>query len=450
MAQAAGGGPGTRTCPQLPPSPPPPPPKEERGERLVELHASFRELVTFFCTNGAIHGTIRLVCSSQNRLKTASWALLLAGALGLLCWQFRLLFEQYWRYPAIMTVSYTQSGAQGKLFPSATLCDRNPHRPHPARRPLQALDNFARENIYSLYGFNFSDSVDVPGAEAPGPEPTLQLDRGIRLQRLSPLRGQNRVGCELRNSAGGDCVQQAYSSGVAAAREWYRFRCVNVLALPPAAHEDSHHSRGRHFVFSCCYDDQDRQAQHFQTPHHSSYGSCYTFNGVWATQHPGLTHAECQPGPEAGIAVTIHTRDHTPFLEHRGFSIRPGTETTVGIREDEVHRLWSPCGHRTDSTGGMTCSYCTTPPAPVVEVLELLLDAAALTLLLCCHQLRGARGQPRAATGVPAPSQRPAGGRVAAGMTSNARGPSSTSHDVAGAPAGVLAGGQPRVGPGNS
>ncbi|KAM9110479.1 LOW QUALITY PROTEIN: epithelial sodium channel subunit delta [Megaptera novaeangliae] len=410
VAQAAGGGPGTRTCPQLPPSPPPPPPEEERGERLVELHASFRELVTFFCTNAAIHGTIRLVCSSQNRLKTVSWALLLAGALGLLCWQFGLLFERYWRYPAIVTVSIHSEGAQRRLFPSVTLCDMNPHRPHPARRPLRALDSFARENIYSLYGFNFSDSVDVPGG---GPEPTLQLDQGIRLQRLSPLWGQNRVGCKLRNSTGGDCIQQAYSSGVAAAREWYRFHCANALALPPAAHEDSHHSCSRRFVFSCRYDDQDRQARRFQTPHHSSYSSCYTFDGVWAAQHPGLTHAECQPGPgvggvsrppppgislvlgpaqhnhlpllsmEAGIEVTSHTRDHTPLLEHRGFSIRPGTETTVGIREglqgraaelrltpspqDEVHRLWSPCGHRTDSTGGVTCSYCTTPPAPGKE-----------------------------------------------------------------------------------
>ena len=59
----------------------------------------------------------------------------------------------------------------------------------------------------------------------------------------------------------------------------------------------------------------------------------------------------------------------------------------------------------------------------VVEVLELLLDAIALTLLLCCRWLCGSRGQPRAATRVHPPSQRPASGPVAADTTSNAPGP---------------------------
>lgn len=70
-------------------------------------------------------------------------------------------------------------------------------RPRPARRHLRALDDFARENIYSLYGFNFTESEEDPGAEALGSEPAFQLDRGIRLQRLSPLGGQNRVGFRL-------------------------------------------------------------------------------------------------------------------------------------------------------------------------------------------------------------------------------------------------------------
>lgn len=108
-------------CPQARPALP----EQGHGERLVELHTSFRELFTFFCENATMHGAIRLVCSSQNRLKTASWGLLFLGALGALYWQFGLLFEQYWQYPVIMTVSVH---SEPKLFPSVTLCNMNPHR----------------------------------------------------------------------------------------------------------------------------------------------------------------------------------------------------------------------------------------------------------------------------------------------------------------------------------
>ncbi|KAM5323455.1 epithelial sodium channel subunit delta isoform 2-T2 [Glossophaga mutica] len=386
VAQAAGEGPGTCKCPQAQ-LPPPPPTEEESRERLLELHGSFQELFTFFCANATMHGATRLVCSSQNHLKRVSWGLLFLGALGALYWQFGLLFEQYWRYPVILTVSVH---SDQRLFPSVSLCDLNPHRPRLARRSLQALDEFARENIYALYKFNFSESGDVSGAQAPGPESAFQLDRTIRLRRLS---GQNEVGFRLCNSTGGDCFYRAYSSGVKAVRAWYLFHYVNILAALPTDREDSHHSHGDHFVFSCRYDSQDCRARHFQTFHHPVYGSCYTFNSESAAQRPGITHGQCRPGAgwgqaaggallptrphpqppagislvlraeqqdhlpllstEAGIKVMVHKRDHIPFLEHQGFSIRPGTETTIRIREDEVHRLGSPYGRCTDGVQGV-------------------------------------------------------------------------------------------------
>lgn len=121
VTQAMGAGLGTWKSPEVQPSLS----EEGRGERLVELHTSFRELFTFFCTNATMHGAIRLVCSSRNRLKTVCWGLLVLGALGTLYWQFGLLFEQYWQCPVIMTVSVH---SERKLFPSVTLCDMNPHR----------------------------------------------------------------------------------------------------------------------------------------------------------------------------------------------------------------------------------------------------------------------------------------------------------------------------------
>ncbi|XP_039732736.1 epithelial sodium channel subunit delta isoform X2 [Pteropus medius] len=362
-AGAAGAGPRTWGDSQ---AQPPPPPEEERRERRVELHASFRELFTFFCANTTMHGAIRLVCSSQNRLKTASWGLLFLGALGALYWQFGLLFQQYWRYPVLMTVSVH---SERKLFPSVTLCDMNPHRPSLVRNHLQALDKFAQENIHALYKFNFSRSGDSPLAEDPGPGPAFWLDRSVRLQRLSHPGGQDKVGFRLCNSTGGDCFYRAYASGLTAVREWYRYHYVDILALLPAAPEDARHGHGHghggRFVFSCRYDGQNCQARHFWTFHHPTYGSCYTFNGSWVAQRPGITHgislilrAEQQDhlpllSTEAGIKAIVHKHDHTPFLEHRGFSIRPGTETTISIREDEVHRLGSPYSHCTDGVKGL-------------------------------------------------------------------------------------------------
>ncbi|KAF3820439.1 hypothetical protein GH733_015948 [Mirounga leonina] len=355
-AHAAGGCPTFREAQR-----PPPPLLEGRPrERLVELHTSFGELFTFFCANATIHGAI----TSQNGLQMASWGLLLVGALGVFCWQFRLLLAQYWRHPVIMTVSVH---SELRLFPAVTLCDMNPHRPRSARSHLQVLDEFAQENIHSLYKSNFSENRDVLFADARLPQPAFYLDRGIRLQRLSQPGGQNKVGFHLCNSTGGDCFYRAFSSAVTAIQQWYRFHYVNILALTPPACED-----GGRFVFSCRFDGQDCQARHFRTFHHPTYSSCYSFSGVSAARHPGITHGECQPqaedqpGPQGWAAgpppsavhggwhqVMIHGHDHTPFLEHQGFSVRPGTETTVGIREDKVHRLGGPYGRCTKGVEGV-------------------------------------------------------------------------------------------------
>ncbi|XP_071073938.1 amiloride-sensitive sodium channel subunit delta isoform X2 [Dasypus novemcinctus] len=364
LASAWQAGPEAQVAGAVPETCPPPVSQSPPEEGLVELPGSFSELLAFFCTHATIHGAIRLVCSSRNRLKTASWGLLFLGALGVLYCQFALLFAQYWRHPAIMTVSVH---SERKLFPAVTLCDMNPQRPRPLRRHLEALDAFARENLHSLYKFNLSEEgqpgVTAPSAEDPGP--AFQLDRAVRLQRLSPPGRPTRVGFQLCNGTGGDCFHRAYSLGAAAVREWYRFHYLDVLALLPTAHEDAPQSHGDHFVFSCHYDGQACQAENFQTFHHPTHGSCYTFSGFWSAPRAGVTHGISlilrteQRGhlpllsTKAGIKAMVHERSHAPFLEHRGFSVRPGTETTIGIREDEVHRRGRPYGNCTDGVEGV-------------------------------------------------------------------------------------------------
>ncbi|XP_023594556.1 LOW QUALITY PROTEIN: amiloride-sensitive sodium channel subunit delta [Trichechus manatus latirostris] len=362
----AGAGNCRRPCAR--PSPPPPPAERERREGLVELHASFTELFTFFCTNTTIHGPQHLLGSNHSRLRRATWGLLLLGALGIFCWKFILHLQECWGYQATMTVSVPWGR---RLSPAVTLCDMNPHRLAP--QYLEKLDEFARENIYSLYKFNFSDgrrpTRTTPTAYGPGPKLDFQLDRGLRLQRLSEPGSQCKVGFRLCNSTGGDCFNRAYSSGEKAVREWYHFHYMNILAT---AQEDSHQN---HFILSCQDNSQDCPAGSFKTFHHPIYGSCYTFSNILATTHKDITQGislvlrvEQQDylpllSAEAGIKVMVHGHNHTPFLEPpslersflepRSFSILPGTKTTISIREEVVHWLRSPYGDCMDREKGV-------------------------------------------------------------------------------------------------
>ncbi|KAM9241685.1 epithelial sodium channel subunit delta [Dugong dugon] len=355
-----------RPCAQ--PSPPPSPAERERREGLVELHASFTELFTFFCTNTTIHGPQHLLGSNHSRLRRATWGLLLLGALGIFCWKFILHLQEYWGYQATMTVSVPWGR---RLSPAVTLCDMNPHRL--ARQYLEELDEFARENIYSLYKFNFSEgrrpTRTTPTANGPGPKLDFQLDRGLRLQRLSEPGSQYKVGFRLCNSTGGDCFNRTYSSGEKAVREWYHLHYMNILAT---AQEDRHQN---HFILSCQDNSQDCPAGSFKTFHHPIYGSCYTFSNILASTHKDITQGislvlrvEQQDylpllSAEAGIKVMVHGHNHTPFLEPpsldprflepHSFSILPGTKTTISIREEVVHWLQSPYGDCVDREKGV-------------------------------------------------------------------------------------------------
>lgn len=99
--------------------------EEERKEGLIEFYDSFKDMFEFFCKNTTIHGTIRLVCSDSNKMKTAFWTLLLLASFGMLYWQFALMFSQYWAYPVVLTMSID---SEPKMFPAITICNLDPYR----------------------------------------------------------------------------------------------------------------------------------------------------------------------------------------------------------------------------------------------------------------------------------------------------------------------------------
>uniref|UniRef100_A0A8C4UUD4 Sodium channel epithelial 1 subunit delta n=1 Tax=Falco tinnunculus TaxID=100819 RepID=A0A8C4UUD4_FALTI len=312
--------------------------EEEKKEGLIEFYDSFKDMFEFFCKNTTIHGTIRLVCSGSNRMKTAFWTLLLLASFGMLYWQFALMFSQYWAYPVVLTMSMH---SEPKMFPAITICNLDPYRFELVSEHLVQLDHMAEESIAFLYGINVSASLFHVN------------EKNIHVKDLSSIGNLSRPSFKLS----GNCFYKTYSSGMDAILEWYRFHYMNIMSqLPVIINISDHEEQIEDMVYSCQYDGEPCRPSDYVHFHHPVFGSCYTFNSkgtdpFWTATKPGIPYglslilrAEQKDhipllSTVAGVKVMIHNHNQTPFLEHEGFDIRPGIATTIGIQQDEVNRL---------------------------------------------------------------------------------------------------------------
>uniref|UniRef100_A0A8C3SWQ3 Sodium channel epithelial 1 subunit delta n=1 Tax=Chelydra serpentina TaxID=8475 RepID=A0A8C3SWQ3_CHESE len=332
--------------------------EKRRDEGLIEFYSSFKDMFEFFCKNTTIHGTVRLVCSSRNRMKTAFWTLLFLASFGMLYWQFALLFSQYWTYPVIMTMSMH---SEPKMFPSSIwgglpralgtrltlsyMAELNSHSPH-IRLPPWLTYCQDRNSPHTSPPLLFTTPSCIFGSRKPlGCSCTWALISSLLF--FSPQ-------C---NATGGNCFYKAYSSGVDTIQEWYRFHYMNIMSqLPVIINISSHEEHIQNLVYSCQYDGEPCRESDYIHFHHQVYGSCYTFNSkgtdlFWKATKPGISYGlslilkveqnDRLPllSTVAGVQVMIHNHNQTPFLEHEWFDIRPGIATSIGIRQDEVHRL---------------------------------------------------------------------------------------------------------------
>ncbi|XP_061456873.1 amiloride-sensitive sodium channel subunit delta [Rhineura floridana] len=343
---------------------------EEEDAALIEFYSSFKDLFEFFCLNTTIHGTIRLVCSSRNKMKTAFWTLLFLASFAMLYWQFALLFSQYWAYPVVMSMSVHSAP---KMFPAITLCNLNPYRVNIVRKNMAELDNLARETLYTLYGFNIpekilEDNVSISMEDWSNGDPSkannsnFQLDHSIALVKIG-----EKVGFRMCNATGGECYTKAYSSGLDAFQEWYRFHYMNIMSqVPPIINVSSEENHIDKLVYACQYNGEPCGSSDTEHFHHPVYGSCYTFNKdgtdtFWTALKPGIAYGlslilkieQTDHIPllstKAGVKVMIHNHFQTPFLEHEGFDIQPGIKSSIGITQDEVTRLGGNYGECTNS-----------------------------------------------------------------------------------------------------
>ncbi|XP_038629974.1 amiloride-sensitive sodium channel subunit alpha-like [Scyliorhinus canicula] len=358
----------------------------EDGEGLIEFHGSYREILQFFCSNTTIHGAVRLICSERNRMKTGFWAALLAITMGVMYWQFGLIFGQYGLYP--VSIALTVDSRTLK-FPAVTICTLNPYRYKNVQEDLCELDRLTEEALYTLYGYKSparkGDPLPPPSPRRRGVfphqlslrllgpgrqhQPTLEIG-GRRAQgrgngsRLSawlhnpPLSRNSswKIGFQLCNESGDDCFYNWHSSGVDAVREWYTFHYVNVMTRVPSAQGVHDDARIADFVFDCKFNGLSCGKSNYTRFHHPIYGNCYTFNGInssyqWKTSKTGKDHGlslllktvqnDYIPllSTEAGARVMVHERNKFPFMEDGGFDIRPGVETSISMRKEEVRRL---------------------------------------------------------------------------------------------------------------
>ncbi|XP_009868858.1 PREDICTED: amiloride-sensitive sodium channel subunit delta [Apaloderma vittatum] len=374
--------------------------EEEKKEGLIEFYDSFKDMFEFFCKNTTIHGTIRLVCSDSNRMKTAFWTLLLLASFGMLYWQFALMFSQYWAYPVVLTMSMH---SEPKMFPAITICNLDPYRFQLVSEHLVQLDRMAEESITFLYGINTSASlfhaneknIHVKDLSSMGnlSRSSFKLSQNYSLLRMPDHNNRSgkrhsSVAFKLCNATGGSCFYKTYSSGMDAILEWYRFHYMNIMSqLPVIINISDHEEQIEDMVYSCQYDGEPCRPSDYVHFHHPVFGSCYTFNSkgtdsFWTATKPGIPYglslilrAEQKDhipllSTVAGVKVMIHNHNQTPFLEHEGFDIRPGIATTIGIQQDEVNRL------------GGNYGKCTTDGS---DVNVKLLYNNSYTLQACLH-----------------------------------------------------------------
>ncbi|KAM8924728.1 epithelial sodium channel subunit alpha [Pelodytes ibericus] len=341
-------------------------------EGLIEFYSSYRELFEFFCNNTTIHGAIRLVCSRNNRMKTAFWLVLFLVTFGLMYWQFGLLFGQYLSYPVSINVNINS----GKLpFPAVTVCTLNPYRYPTILQDLEELDVATQHTLFQLYQYNVTGVKGrLPGnsrkrrsaGSLPYPLEKVALwegnHRAIRSvaneteEEMQVKRREWNIGFKLCNETGGDCFYQTYSSGVDAIREWYRFHYINILARVPKG-GDSIEEQLENFILACRFNEDSCTKANYSKFHHPIYGNCYTFkdntstSSIWSSSLPGVKNGftvvlrtdqhDYIPllSSVAGARVLVHGQNETAFMDDRGFNIQPGVETSIGMKQESIVRL---------------------------------------------------------------------------------------------------------------
>ncbi|XP_070539351.1 uncharacterized protein [Ptychodera flava] len=119
--------------------------------------------------------------------------------------------------------------------------------------------------------------------------------------------------------------------------------------------------QSRDFILKCSYHGTRCDASDFFTSQDEKYGNCFTFNhkGDRFVKTPGakdgllltlFTEQEeytAVYGKDSGVRVIIAPADLAPLPQLNGFTIKPGSVTSIAIRENQLTRMYPPWGNCT-------------------------------------------------------------------------------------------------------
>ncbi|XP_070542005.1 acid-sensing ion channel 2-like [Ptychodera flava] len=317
------------------------------GVARDEMTRKYKVLLGDVMTNSTVHGlpNIRRAKSVPKRI---FWSVSFLTAVGLFIGFSSVLVSKYLEYDVDVGVQVNVE--RDLTFPAVTICNLNPLRKllldegetkHLQRLIEQAL-SFSNDNVY-----NTTESANN--------------DTGI-------------------NST--DQGQGHYNHWDHIDENFYRspsslWLLNNQIQEYLADFEGLRRREIGHqiddMLITCQWSNEQCSPRNFTHFLNSMYGNCYTFNGgnntsFLSTNFAGSTYGltlelfveqdEYLDGliHSAGIRVTIHSQDDTPFPEDSGFNVEPGKLTSVGITMGKTERLPDPF---TDCVPANTSKYQT-------------------------------------------------------------------------------------------
>ncbi|XP_052701236.1 degenerin unc-8-like [Crassostrea angulata] len=286
---------------------------------------------------------IARIVKANTILKKIIWLILVMAMMAWLTIQCYWLLDKYFSYP--VEVKIELKSAPKLAFPSVTVCNRNPLKKSKLAGSVfsRLRDKLDLKTDTTLYN-GAMEQLQNKGHSGPHhtEENLTSLVQEHGFNMWDGLQNESVAGTFYKTSSSEIIAASAYAS-------------MALLEDDDSIEEFGHQKTD--MITSCVFSGQQCSPANFTYLHNSKYGNCYTFNSAndpnpqlytyYAGPLMGLTlEFNIQQSeyisalaPDAGIRVSIHERGTYPFPEDDGFTISPGSASSVALRQVYISRL---------------------------------------------------------------------------------------------------------------